>query len=462
MRDFPFHTALSIVTLGVLLGVIHPPDAALWREFVEFTPELTPISPLARHVEAPAGTVAALAPARNLASMHGNTARGKFGARATLLDDSDGVLDGFYGALRRTENREPGAITRIVHYGDSPTTADLITGDIRALLQARFGNAGHGFILPARPWAWYQHTGVSVNVNGSGWQMAPASHFEPRDGLFGLGGVSFTGGASAESKIVFEKAAYTRFEVWFLRQPDGGSLTLTADGAPLGRLDTSGAANGADFAMFEAPAPASSLRLWVSQGHVRLFGITAENTAPGLVYDSLGLNGASITVLSRMFNQSHWAAELQHRHPDLVVVNYGTNEADFPVFIDTTYEKELREAIRRVRAALPQTSLLIMSPMDRGYKAASGEIETMPTIPRIVALQRRVARDTGCGFFDTFEAMGGEGTMARWYTGQPRLVSADLIHPSPAGGRMIAVALNREIINGLNRYHLREAQKAAQ
>ena len=80
----------------------------------------------------------------------------------------------------------------------------------------------------------------------------------------------------------------------------------------------------------------------------------------------------------------------------------------------------------------------------------------MPTIPRIVALQRRVARDTGCGFFDTFHAMGGEGTMARWYAAQPRLVSADFIHPYPAGGKMIATVFTREIIKGLNRYQLRE------
>ena len=77
-----------------------------------------------------------------------------------------------------------------------------------------------------------------------------------------------------------------------------------------------------------------------------------------MVYDSLGLNGASITVLSRMFNARHWAAELQHRDPDLVVVNYGTNEADFADFVDKQYEKELREAIRRLRAALPDTSIL--------------------------------------------------------------------------------------------------------
>jgi hypothetical protein len=50
--------------------------------------------------------------------------------------------------------------------------------------------------------------------------------------------------------------------------------------------------------------------------------------------------------------------------------------------------------------------------------------------------------------------MGGEGTMARWYTQAPRLVSADLIHPYPAGGKLIATVLVKEIDRGLSRYKL--------
>jgi hypothetical protein len=97
--------------------------------------------------------------------------------------------------------------------------------------------------------------------------------------------------------------------------------------------------------------------------------------------------------------------------------------------------------------------------MDRGYRTGPGEIETMATIPRIVATQRRVALDTGCGFFDTFTAMGGAGTMARWYNGQPRLVSADFIHPYPAGGKIIATAFVKQIESGLSRYKLREVHE---
>jgi lysophospholipase L1-like esterase len=160
--------------------------------------------------------------------------------------------------------------------------------------------------------------------------------------------------------------------------------------------------------------------------------------------------------MTRMFNQEHWAVELQHRQPDLVVINYGTNEADFPDFVEKQYENELRAAIARLRSALPETSLLVMSPMDRGHRTGPGQIETMLTIPRTVEIQRRVARETGCGFFDTFQAMGGAGTMSRWYTQQPRLVSADFIHPYPAGGKIIAQAIVKELEAGLARHLARQ------
>ena len=46
--------------------------------------------------------------------------------------------------------------------------------------------------------------------------------------------------------------------------------------------------------------------------------------------------------------------------------------------------------------------------------------------------------------------------MARWYGNRPQLVSADFIHPTPAGARIVAQAFVRELNAGLNRYKLRE------
>jgi hypothetical protein len=96
-----------------------------------------------------------------------------------------------------------------------------------------------------------------------------------------------------------------------------------------------------------------------------------------------------------------------------------------------------------------------MSPMDRGVRESVGTIGTVPALPRLVEIQGEVAREEGCAFFNTFEAMGGKGTMGKWYAAQPRLVSADFIHPLPAGGRIVANLLERALMRGYNEYKLR-------
>jgi lysophospholipase L1-like esterase len=204
------------------------------------------------------------------------------------------------------------------------------------------------------------------------------------------------------------------------------------------------------------PAHTKAVDIRVESGKVELYGETFLRQRSGVVYDSLGLNGASTTVLSRGFDHTSWTAALQHAAPTLVIINYGTNESGFGAFVDKQYEGELRLAIQRIRNALPNVSILVMSPMDRGERSGIDQIQTMKTIPRIVAIQKRVAADTHCAFFDTFNAMGGDGTMARWYNGNPRLVAGDLIHPTPQGAGIVAKAFVKDLLEGYDIYKARQ------
>ncbi|HYW71166.1 MAG TPA: hypothetical protein VE961_09035, partial [Pyrinomonadaceae bacterium] len=101
--------------------------------------------------------------------------------------------------------------------------------------------------------------------------------------------------------------------------------------------------------------------------------------------------------------------------------------------------------------ALPRASVLIVSPMDRGTHRG-GEIITLPSIPKIVEMQRRVAAETNCAFFDLFAAMGGEGTMAKWHEGKNHLVGGDLTHPNAAGADRIGELIYRALVDGYDRY----------
>ena len=366
------------------------------------------------------------------------------------LIDSRKTLNHFYGALLKA-----GAV-RVLHYGDSPTTGDLITADARSMFQKEFGDGGTGFVLIAKPWAWYYHRGVDLDA--SKWTIDVAGDSPIKDGLHGLGGASFQGSPGAVANWTIKDGQRTA-EVAYLDQPEGGAFSFEADGMPLGVVQTMAEDRHPAWTSFELPAGSRKFTLRVESGRVRLYGVEFSKNRPGVLYSSLGVNGANITLLSHAFNGAHWAAQLHHYRPDLVVLAYGTNESGFPKFVDSTWGGELKAAVKRLQAALPETSILLMSPMDRGERNDRGEIETIQALPRLVKIEARVADETGVAFFNTFQAMGGDGTMAKWYAAEPRLVGADYIHPMPAGAKIVGELLYGALRDGYNEYKLRQLDR---
>lgn len=383
---------------------------------------------------------------------------------AGLIDDPSRVMDKFYASLAATDARKTDAVTRITHYGDSPITNDGITGTARRLLQERFGDAGHGFMLIDRPWAWYGHQSISFS-SGGGW--ASDSFMNPRvnDGAFGLGGVTFRAdgaGKYARYATVGDGntgRAFSRFEVYYLQKPGGGRFTVSVNGAELSSASTDGDGPRSAFLTNKAPhSGANTFEIRTASGNVRLFGAVIENDGPGVVYDSLGVNGAYAGLLKTVMNEQHWAEQLQHRQPNLVVLNYGTNESEYASDDQMArYDRDLREVVRRVQAALPSVPVLIITPMDRGKRVGGGRVVTLESIPKIVAMQQRVASETGCAFFNMFAAMGGHGTMARWHAGKKHLVGADLTHPNADGAETVGALIYQAMIDGYAKYQKRIA-----
>jgi hypothetical protein len=369
------------------------------------------------------------------------------------IHDAGGAMDAFYESLLRTERKQPGAVTRILHYGDSPTTADLITADVRNFLHLRFGDAGHGTCLIGKPWAWYAHRGLDVSAEG--WQMDPATLKKQKDGRYGLGGVSFTGDAGAWSRIRLKKPGHTEMVVSYLGRPDGGEVSIDAGEVHIGSLNTAMPEVGAVEQPYEIPPEATEFSLRVTGGRARLFGVTFRKRAIGVIYDSIGLNGTWAGVLAHHMNGEHWMEQLRLAKPNLVVINYGTNESGYKNYVETSYPKDVKEIIRRVKTAAPESAVLIMSPMDRGAREAGGTIGTVPSLPQLVTVQAKLAAENDCAFFNTFQAMGGQGTMGRWYMAEPRLVSADFIHPMPAGARLVGTLLYNALMDGYNSYKQR-------
>jgi hypothetical protein len=72
--------------------------------------------------------------------------------------------------------------------------------------------------------------------------------------------------------------------------------------------------------------------------------------------------------------------------------------------------------------------------MDRARRR-DGVVSSMKIIQLIVEQQQAAAKDLGCAYFDTYNSMGGWGSMPKWV--KRGLGQADMTHPSGIGAMRI-------------------------
>jgi lysophospholipase L1-like esterase len=402
-------------------------------------PEEVSLPPAAAEIIEPVGTAQADKPPRS-------------------IDDPSGhALDAFFERLRAVERKEPGSIARITYFGDSIVASDFITATLRRKLQKRFGDAGHGYMLMANAWPGYFHNDVE-RFAAPGWKVSRVVGPYAPDGFYGLGGVSFKAvGKGAFSRFSTAKEGsfgrnVSRFVVHWLAHPEGGPMTISIDGEARETIDTKAATATAKFSTYPVPDGPHGLEVRAEGAGVRAFGVVMERDTPGVVLDAIGIQGCRIRFLDKS-DDAHFAEQLQARNSSLTVFQYGMNESeDGELFPLDQYESTMRDVLKQVRTAQPNSSCLLIGPMDRADKKANG-YTSRPVVPKLAAIQKRVAGEVGCAYWDTLSAMGGLGSMGIWV--QRGLGGADLAHPSSTGadvlGRWIYLALMEGYANYVGR-----------
>jgi lysophospholipase L1-like esterase len=370
-----------------------------------------------------------------------------------LLDPTGKALDGFFAALLHTANKEPSAVTRIAHFGDSVIVSDYVSGTLRRKLQATFGDAGHGFVLIANAWPAYFHNDVSRYAT-AGFSVSRIVGPYAADGFYGLGGVSFSTPPNVLSRVgTADSGDYGRnvssFTLYYLEQPSGGTLELSIDGGAPNELSTAGVAVASRTHTIKVPDGSHQFSLQTKRGTSRLFGVVLERDGPGVVLDALGVQGARIRFMDKQ-DDRHWADQLKLRSPNLLVYEFGANESsDGFLYSMTDYHRTMREVIEQGKRALPQSSCLVIGTMDRAAKVGD-EIVSLRVMPELLENQKQAALDAGCAFFDTWTAMGGAHSMPRWV--RKGLGQADLTHPTAVGAEIIGTWIYRALMQSYQSY----------
>lgn len=373
-----------------------------------------------------------------------------------IVDPSGKALDGFYRALEKTVRKEPGALTRITHFGDSIVTSDFVTGTLRRKFQKQFGDAGHGFMLLANAWPAYFHNDV-YRFASEGWLVSRIVGPLAPDGLYGYGGVSFRAPPGARARYgTAKKGKYgrrvSRFTIVYMEQPDGGTFDLNLNGKLHSTIDTNAAEKKIREAVIEVPDGEHEIELVTKKGYTRGFGVVLERNAPGVVYDAVGIQGARVRFLDKQ-DDEHWAAQLAWRKSNLLVYQFGANESgDGFAYPMEDYYRTMVDVLEQGRRALPEAGCLVLAAMDRAQKRGTSLV-SMDVIPAIVKEQKKAAAKTGCAFWNTYEAMGGPGSMSAWV--QRGLGQADLTHPTGSGSELLARWIFQALVMGFNDYQSR-------
>ncbi|HUB46864.1 MAG TPA: GDSL-type esterase/lipase family protein [Acetobacteraceae bacterium] len=373
-----------------------------------------------------------------------------------------GGLVNFYRDLRDlTAGRRQRPVVAL-QLGDSHTANDAFASRMREGLQDRFGAAGRGLLPPGIPFATYAPTLVKVTASPA---WSPARSMARSDaGPFGLSGLrqsaSAAGIAMALETELPGGLAVAEAEV--LRRPGGGSLDVEVDGQRAGRIVTAAPLTEAQFVRLPTRSDSRRVTLrTIGDGPVDILSWSAARTGPGVLFSNLGTIGATIELTNR-WTPDVVRMELEHIRPSLLLVAFGTNEG-FRPDPDPGYAETYAAAVRRLQAAAPWASILVIGPPDGDWPArreggagqpcdsagpGAAQWRTPPHLDDIRQAQRRVARANGWAFWDWAAAMGGRCAMQAWAQSNPPLALPDHVHLRTAGYRRTADVLLAQLIEG--------------
>lgn len=362
-----------------------------------------------------------------------------------LEDPSGRALDRFHASLEESARGEH--ITRIVAYGGSHTASDLWTGAIRTRLAARFGDAGHGFVLPVPPITRYWQQGLRI-ADAEGWTVLEPSSKRMGIERYGIAGIAFEAREPAWAEIATDGSRASRIELMYLRQPGGGVLEVTID-ATAHAIETASDREEAAVAVYAVPDGAHQVELRThGEAPVRIYGAVFERElAAGVIVDQLGLAGAKARH-QLLWDEPVWAELIRTRAPDLVILSYGNNELDDHHLAIPLYEAHFIAMLERLERTFPAASCVIVGPSDRRYRGPEGSWKTPSLLPILIEMQRRAAAARGCAFFDTLAWQAGPGAVDRWLEADPPLERSDRIHFTEQGYRRLGDALLRALLEG--------------
>jgi len=359
------------------------------------------------------------------------------------------------------------AIT-ILQLGDSHTSADFLTGELRRRLQETYGNGGSGYVTAGRPHIGVLSATLKISVS-QGWTYQALQRSE-EVGEFWMSGFNTVASKEGEtlSFVSDRPEVFDVIEIEAIRRPGGGSFDIKLDGNVEGSFDLAGPkVEPIVIRLVPDKGPTNQVRdislTTRSDGTVSIASVAIYNTRTGLTYNSVGYPGATIDILNKLDNRL-FTSNLRRLNPQIVVLSFGTNEASKPNLDIGDYTERYRRVVAKIRATLPAAAIVMIGPPEaeelpshckdkarenatcRRETTASArngdacEWKTLPKLADVREAQRKLAQREGLVYWNWASIMPKECGADRWHTQSPALMAKDRVHFTIAGYKKSAAA----------------------
>lgn len=330
---------------------------------------------------------------------------------------------------------------RIIHFGDSQIENDRMTALIRYRLQRNFGGSGSGLVQAIPLYA----GSLSYQQEESG-DWLRYTYFGKRDSTIAHDSYGIMGafasvpipegdawpGLYYKFNTSRRSGQVRRIRLFMHSYVDGASVAYQANGNFSDTLN--GYPDGYSVVDLSFPEILEDISIGFKfpEGG-RIYGISFESEE-GVHVDNVAMRGGSGLIFTSM-DRSIQQAMLDALSPDLILLQFGGNVV--PYMSSSYYRRAFKRQLQFFKQLCPDIPVLVIGPSDMAVRK-EGQFVTYPGLEGIRNALQDAALESGFGFWDLYEAMGGPNSMASFVNSDPPLASTDFVHFTNLGVNLVA------------------------
>lgn len=330
---------------------------------------------------------------------------------------------------------------RIAYLGDSFIEGDLITMDLREMLQNQFGGSGVGFVPITSITAGFRQT-ITQSFSKN-WTDFSFKSSGDRSSVF-ISGHNYSSNSSWVEYTAPNRPHLNIFNKAYLLYKSSEPFSATINGA------TTEVPAAPHMGSVLVAQNVQKLTFTVPSADPTLYGISFEADT-GILVDNFSFRG--ISGMEMQYINPEVLSQINTVHPyDLIIFQYGPNLLFKPNLDNFDfYVKPMVKAVSQFRDAFPQADILMLSTGDKAFRY-NGQYATAKGVIPLLQVQQQVSAEAHINFWNFYLNMGGEGSMIKWVEGDTAFANKDYTHVNFRGGKKIAGLLFNTLMNAYKSY----------